>query len=340
MTFSKISFQLMHKGNAMKSSLLPGSAQIEKSQYEYIWHLRFLVGIPERVLALRLAMSRVIKPTSIVLDAGCGPLGVLAIIAAKAGASRVIAVDTADLDLARKLAEENGVADRIDFIQGNLHETPLPVESFDIMIGMIYKNEIKLDMPRQNLMRALGMRHARVDTVFIPNKVRYSVTGLYCPGGDIDPAKSRVEAEKNIETAERYTGITFSACRELIEQARQPSRNSDTQIRGLSINRLGHLKRSNMTLLTERKLFTEICYNDRLDLSTYPNICCLPVTHSGRLNTVIWQQDLIFDDILIRTTESINLVTPTPIVEPGMIINIHTGQDWGDKVPITIDGKV
>src|SRR5262245_45577848 len=99
----------------MRIDILPGSATLERYLSDYSWYMWLLVWAPERICALRLAMSRVIHPTSVVLDAGCGALGVLAIMAAKAGAARVIAVDTANLDLARKLAEENGVADRIDF---------------------------------------------------------------------------------------------------------------------------------------------------------------------------------------------------------------------------------
>lgn len=41
-------------------------------------HLSLLAHTPERLLALRLAMSQAVGPASAVLDAGCGALGVLA----------------------------------------------------------------------------------------------------------------------------------------------------------------------------------------------------------------------------------------------------------------------
>src|SRR5262245_7517486 len=299
--------------------------------------IALLAQWPERVFALRLAMSRVIKPTSVVLDAGCGSLGVLAIIAAQLGASRVVAVDVVDLDLARKLAKENGVADRIDFIQDDLHNVQLPVESFDVIIGMIYYNVIELDLPQHNLMRVLIERHACIDTVFIPNKVRYSVTGCYYLLGKVGALKSNVELEKYIENAEGYTGITLSACREMIDCVPQLPESFNALVRQ---DRPGYINRSNMTLLTERKLFTEICYNDRLDQYTYPESFSLPIIHPGRLNAVIWQQDIIFDDILIRTIETLKFVTPKPMVEPGMIIKLYIGLDWREKLSIAIDGKV
>jgi Ribosomal protein L11 methyltransferase (PrmA) len=87
-------------------------------------HMMLLARAPERVLALRLAMSSVIGPSSVVLDAGCGSLGVLAILAARLGARRVVAVDRGQLDCARALAEENGVADRIEFLECNLADLP------------------------------------------------------------------------------------------------------------------------------------------------------------------------------------------------------------------------
>ena len=83
-------------------------------------HMMLLARSPERILALRLALSSAIGPSSVVLDAGCGSLGVLAIMAARLGARRVVAVDTGPLEVARELAEENGVADRIEFIQSDL----------------------------------------------------------------------------------------------------------------------------------------------------------------------------------------------------------------------------
>jgi len=48
-------------------------------------HMILLAAAPERILALRLAMSSAIGPSSVVLDAGCGSLGVLAIMAARPG---------------------------------------------------------------------------------------------------------------------------------------------------------------------------------------------------------------------------------------------------------------
>ena len=110
-------------------------------------HMVLLSRAPERVLALRLAMSSAVGPSSVVLDAGCGSLGVLAIMAARLGARRVVAVDHGRLDAARALAEENGVADRIEFRQCDLADLPADSGSFDVILGMIYYNEPRPRLP-------------------------------------------------------------------------------------------------------------------------------------------------------------------------------------------------
>src|SRR6201999_1785000 len=85
-------------------------------------HLSLLAHHPERVLALRLSMAEHIGPQTTVLDAGCGALGALAIMAGRLGARGVVGVDGGPLPVARRLAEENGVADRVTFLESDLDE--------------------------------------------------------------------------------------------------------------------------------------------------------------------------------------------------------------------------
>lgn len=59
-------------------------------------HLSLLAHTPERLLALRLAMSQAIGPASAVLDAGCGALGVLPIMAPSLVRSRSSASTSAN----------------------------------------------------------------------------------------------------------------------------------------------------------------------------------------------------------------------------------------------------
>lgn len=67
---------------------------------------------------------------------GCG-MGMFSIFAAKAGASRVVAVDGASVtDYARKIAEDNGHGSVITVIRGKVEDIELPedIKQVDIII--------------------------------------------------------------------------------------------------------------------------------------------------------------------------------------------------------------
>ena len=63
------------------------------------------------------------KPGAVVVDVGTGS-GILSIIAAKLGASKVYGVDAAaeTVEIATANAERHGVSDRVEFAQGDMFE--------------------------------------------------------------------------------------------------------------------------------------------------------------------------------------------------------------------------
>ncbi len=305
-------------------------------------HMMLLAGAPERILALRLAMSSSIGPSSVVLDAGCGALGVLAIMAARLGARRVVAVDRGRLDVARALADENGVADRIEFRQCDLADLPASTGSFDVIFGMVYHNEPRRDLPQQQLMAGLATRFARPGTVFIPGTVRYTVAGY--DSARPDPAGNTLQDRWNsaVGRAEAHTGITMAAIRQV------PTADYSTVMERLSPSpgpRATRVRRAlagpDMTLLTSRELFTEISYADPATASAYPAGLALPVTAPGRLDTTIWRQELKFGGLLIRSTETTHTLTPPRDVRPGDTAILSTDGGWGDAIPLTVrhDGR-
>lgn len=83
-----------------------------------------------------LADSLELKPGSVVVDVGCGS-GILSIIAAKLGAGRVYGVDAADetVEIATANAKAHGVADRVQFAQGDMFEPLDPDLEADVVIG-------------------------------------------------------------------------------------------------------------------------------------------------------------------------------------------------------------
>src|SRR5687768_18330237 len=79
-----------------------------------------------RVEGFARAIAQVVRPGDVVLDVGTGT-GILAILAAKAGARRVYAIDRSGVvELARAHVAANGVGDVDEVIRGSLEQLQLP----------------------------------------------------------------------------------------------------------------------------------------------------------------------------------------------------------------------
>jgi predicted RNA methylase len=71
----------------------------------------------------------------IVLDVGCGT-GILSMFAVQAGAAHVYAVDCSSIiEQAKRIVEDNGMADKITLIQGKMEEIDLPVPKVDLIVS-------------------------------------------------------------------------------------------------------------------------------------------------------------------------------------------------------------
>ena len=82
------------------------------------------------------AIEAVVRPGSVVVDLGSGP-GFFALIACRAGARRVYAIDLAEIvQFGRGFATANGFSDRIEFLQGDSRHIQLP-ERADVIVSDI-----------------------------------------------------------------------------------------------------------------------------------------------------------------------------------------------------------
>lgn len=85
-----------------------------------------MMGDAARMDAYARALQATVRPGSVVLDIGTGT-GILALLACRFGAGRVYAVEPADaIRTAAGMARANGMADRIEFIQGLTADVELP----------------------------------------------------------------------------------------------------------------------------------------------------------------------------------------------------------------------
>lgn len=96
-------------------------------------HFRWLHDA-HRLEAYERAIRSVVRTDSVVVDLGCGT-GVLGLMAARAGARRVYAIERRGIiDTAADIARDNGVADRISYIAGESIDITLP-EPADLVMG-------------------------------------------------------------------------------------------------------------------------------------------------------------------------------------------------------------
>src|SRR5690606_16371178 len=104
-------------------------------------HRRYLAD-ERRTAAYRAALAEVVQPGDVVLDLGAGS-GLLGYLACEAGAGSVIAVDGTDIvGLARRIAADNGYADRITHVRALSTELsldePVDVAVCDQVGGLVH----------------------------------------------------------------------------------------------------------------------------------------------------------------------------------------------------------
>jgi protein arginine N-methyltransferase 1 len=85
-----------------------------------------MIGDAQRFSAYAEAIVRAVQPGDSVVDIGSGP-GVFALLACKAGAQKVYAIDTESVvEFGRQFAAANGFSDRIEFLRGDSRQILLP----------------------------------------------------------------------------------------------------------------------------------------------------------------------------------------------------------------------
>jgi len=104
------------------------------SRYGELSIHRWMLRDQGRNEAYRRALEHVVRPGDVVLDVGAGT-GILSIFAASSGARKVYAVERTQVaDVARRMVEQNGHAERIDIIQCDIEDLVAP-EKVDVIVS-------------------------------------------------------------------------------------------------------------------------------------------------------------------------------------------------------------
>ncbi|MBN2801414.1 MAG: class I SAM-dependent methyltransferase [Deltaproteobacteria bacterium] len=123
-----------------------------------------------RVDAYAEAIRRVVRPGQVVLDAGSGT-GLLACMAALAGAERVYAVERSDaIHMAEAVVRATGVADRVHLVRADLRAVQLP-EQVDVVVSETF-GALALSEGGFADVASCAARDLRPGGVVIPSAVR------------------------------------------------------------------------------------------------------------------------------------------------------------------------
>ena len=182
-------------------------------------HRQYL-GDASRVSAFRRAIEEVVTPGDVVLDLGAGT-GILGLMACRAGAKRVYAVDEGPIiGLAREIAEANGFHDRITHIMGLSTRVELP-ERVDVVLA----DQIGRFGLESGILEYFGDARARFlkpGGVMVPGEIRLVVA----------PVESQ-ELFGQIEFWSRApAGFDFRAARTIATNTGYPARFDSAQLLG------------------------------------------------------------------------------------------------------------
>ncbi|GAA2281756.1 hypothetical protein GCM10010415_58380 [Streptomyces atrovirens] len=196
----------LHQAGLLRTDATAGFSNqpFPKGGYDAAFVHIAMLDDPVRKAAFQQAVRETVREGDVVLDLGTGS-GILAITAAQAGARKVYAVEPAGMvHLARRIAERNGVADRIEFIPGWSPQLGLP-EQADVLLTDIVGNEA-LDMQIWETVQDARRRLMTDAPRLVPGRLTSFATLARIPDGILD--KHRV-TQAHLARWKEMFGIDF-----------------------------------------------------------------------------------------------------------------------------------
>ncbi len=284
-------------------------------------HLRLLSRF-DRAVGLLNAIQSSVKKGDTVLDAGCGS-GTLGLLALKNGARQVVGVDNCPTDFARELAEANGFSKETLFIQSNLEDLNLKEykNKFDLIISMIYQSTPIRDEGQHKIVFDLKEKYLKKGGKILPGHVQYYAYVCEWPSFDIN--KRQLLLDEQIRSLEGRYQLSFAPffkhTRNGIDWKFVPDRD---RMNGKILK-----ENNDLLVLSHPAPFCKIDYNNN-DTFTFPWEFPVKISHPGKINLIMWIQELWFEDILVFSNETISFIENSKIVNPGDMVTILPDNKW------------
>jgi hypothetical protein len=195
--------QLVSNGLLIRSDQPPKEQMFDN--FAHISVHRTMLHDEQRLDAYKRALSAVVKPESIVIDAGSGT-GALAIYAALAGAKHVYAIENSDLHAyIQQVAQDSGVADRITVINKNFADVRLETKA-DILVTETFGAWALAEGAAADLQLCIT-NNLKKDGILLPSHVDLWMAPMHeLPDILLEPFRARVDG-LNLSFFKRYARL-------------------------------------------------------------------------------------------------------------------------------------
>jgi SAM-dependent methyltransferase len=295
-------------------------------------HLRLLLSI-DRGHNVQRAIRAATRAGDRVLDAGTGT-GLLSFVALTSGADSAVAVDRQHLQVARAIAEKNGLADRIQFVEADLMRLDVPgvdlSRRFDLLLAFIYNNHPMIDEARSRMVFELRDRYCVSGARIVPSAIRYTVTG--CERTDWDLHTELADLDDAATTLRACYGLDFQPIvditkQELAVKRSRPIDPSSTDWRPTASMASVRFGRSEIRKLTRNTEVYQVDYSAPV-FEPMPSVASVRADAPGRMTGVVWTQELLYEGLPMWTSERFSPFGEPLSVTPGDLVDLQINDNW------------